>query len=162
MWIVVVAGGWLGILSPTMEFTTLAEKLMPKGLQNNELVYTLIHPKVAEVQTFLGYDVPRPQAPFDFSNNWGANFALLLPFVCAFWGQMRTLTRRNLLRLVAVGSLVPVVFSLNRTLWLCPHRHPRLRRRPLRRPGPEGRLPGHLRRGHRRLPHVQLRARPAS
>ena len=61
----------------------------------------------------------RPQAPFDFSNNWGANFALLLPFVCAFWGQMRTLTRRNLLRLVAVGSLVPVVFSLNRTLWLC-------------------------------------------
>ena len=31
---------------------------------------------------------------------------------------MRTLTRRNILRLVAVGSLVPVVFSLNRTLWL--------------------------------------------
>jgi polysaccharide biosynthesis protein PslJ len=118
MWIVVVAGGWLGILSPAMEFTTLAEKIMPKGLQNNELVYTLIHPKVAEVQQFLGYDVARPQAPFDFSNNWGANFALLLPFVCAFWGQMRTLTRRNLLRLVAVGSLVPVVFSLNRTLWL--------------------------------------------
>ncbi len=119
MWIVVVAGGWLGILSPTMEFTTLAEKIIPGGLQNNELVYTLIHPKVAEVQTFLGYEVPRPQAPFDFSNNWGANFALLLPFVCAFWGQMRTLTRRNMLRLVAVASMIPVVFSLNRTLWLC-------------------------------------------
>jgi polysaccharide biosynthesis protein PslJ len=118
MWIVVVAGGWLGILSPTMEFTTLTEKVMPQSLQNNDLVYTLIHPEVAAVQKFLGYDVPRPQAPFDFSNNWGANFALLLPFVCAFWGQMRSLTRRNLLRLVAVGSLVPVVFSLNRTLWL--------------------------------------------
>jgi hypothetical protein len=119
MWMVVVAGGWLGILSPAMEFKTVAEALMPKGLLNNDLVYTLVHPKVAEVQTFLGYPVPRPQAPFDFSNNWGANFALLLPFVCAFWGQMRTLTRRNLLRLVAAGSLVPVVFSLNRTLWLC-------------------------------------------
>src|SRR5918992_2060600 len=118
MWIVVVAGGWLGIASPTMEFTTLAEKVIPGNLQNNDLVYTLIHPKVAEIQTFLGYEVPRPQAPFDFSNNWGANFALLLPFVCAFWGQLRTLTRRNILRLVAVGSLVPVVFSLNRTLWL--------------------------------------------
>jgi hypothetical protein len=118
MWIVVVAGGWLGILSPAMEFTTVTEKVMPQSLQNNDLVYTLIHPKVAEVQTFLGYNVPRPQAPFDFSNNWGANFALLLPFVCAFWGQLRTLARRNLLRLVAVGSLVPVVFSLNRTLWL--------------------------------------------
>ncbi|HEV3365157.1 MAG TPA: O-antigen ligase family protein [Acidimicrobiia bacterium] len=118
MWIVVVAGGWLGIASPTMEFTTLAEKVIPRNLQNNDLVYTLIHPKVAEVQTFLGYEVPRPQAPFDFANNWGANFALMLPFVCAFWGQLRTLTRRNVLRLVAVGSLVPVVFSLNRTLWL--------------------------------------------
>jgi polysaccharide biosynthesis protein PslJ len=118
MWIVVVAGGWLGILNPLLEFSTLAEKLLPKGIQDNELVYTLIHPKVAEVQQFLGYDVARPQAPFDFSNNWGANFALLLPFVCAFWGQMRTLTRRNILRLVAVASLVPVVFSLNRTLWL--------------------------------------------
>ena len=119
MWIVVVAGGWLGIASPTMEFTTLAEKVIPRGLQNNELVFTLIHPKVAEVQTFLGYPVPRPQAPFDFSNNWGANFALLLPFVCALWGQMRSLTRRNLLRVVAAASLVPVVFSLNRTLWAC-------------------------------------------
>jgi len=119
MWMVVVGGGWLGILSPSMEFSTVAEKyIVPKSVQDNELVKTLIHPKVAEVQTFLGYDVPRPQAPFDFSNNWGANFALLLPFVCAFWGQMRSLTRRNLLRLVAVGSLVPVVFSLNRTLWL--------------------------------------------
>jgi hypothetical protein len=119
MWIVVVAGGWLGILSPTLEFKTVAEKLMPRGLLNNELVFTLVHPKVAEVQSFLGYDVPRPQAPFDFSNNWGANFALLLPMVCAFWGQLRTLARRNILRLVAVGSLIPVVFSLNRTLWLC-------------------------------------------
>ena len=119
MWMVVVAGGWLGILSPLLEFKTVAEKLMPRGLLNNELVFTLVHPKVAEVQQFLGYDVPRPQAPFDFSNNWGANFALLLPFVCALWGQLRTLARRNLLRLVAVGSLVPVVFSLNRTLWLC-------------------------------------------
>jgi hypothetical protein len=119
MWIVVVAGGMLGIISPNMEFTTLAQHLMPKGLLNNDLVYTLVHPKVAEVQTFLGYPVPRPQAPFDFTNNWGGNFALLLPFVCALWGQMRTLTRRNTLRLVAVASAVPVIFSLNRTLWLC-------------------------------------------
>jgi hypothetical protein len=119
MWLVVVAGGWLGIISPTMEFHTLAESLMPKGLLNNDLVYTLVHPKVAEVQTFLGYPVPRPQAPFDFTNNWGGNFALLLPFVLAYWGRLKTLSRRNTLRLVAVASMVPVIFSLNRTLWLC-------------------------------------------
>ena len=119
MWMIVVGGGWLGILSPTMQFTTVAEKLMPQSIISNDLVYTLVHPQVAAVQDFLGYPVPRPQAPFDFTNNWGANFALLLPFVCAFWGQMKTLTRRNSLRLVAVASMVPVAFSLNRTLWLC-------------------------------------------
>ena len=119
MWIVVVAGGWLGVISPYMQFHTLAESLMPKTLLRNDLVYTLVHPQVAAVQTFLGYPVPRPQAPFDFTNNWGGNFALLLPFVCALWGQMRTLTRRNLLRLIAAGSMIPVIFSLNRTLWLC-------------------------------------------
>ena len=95
MWIVVVCGGWLGIISPNMQFHTLAESLMPKGLLRNDLVYTLVHPQVAAVQNFLGYPVPRPQAPFDFTNNWGGNFALLLPFVCALWGQMRTLTRRT-------------------------------------------------------------------
>jgi hypothetical protein len=119
MWIVVVAGGWLGVIAPNMEFTTLAQHLMPKGLLTNDLVYTLVHPKVAAVQTFLGYPVPRPQAPFDFTNNWGGNFALLLPFVCCLWGQMKTLTRRNTLRLVLAGSMIPVIFSLNRTLWLC-------------------------------------------
>jgi hypothetical protein len=119
MWIVVVVGGWLGIVAPNMQFHTVAESLMPHGLLNNDLVYTLVHPKVADVQTFLGYPVPRPQAPFDFSNNWGGNFALLLPFVCAFWAQLSTLARRNLLRLVAVASMIPVIFSLNRTLWLC-------------------------------------------
>jgi hypothetical protein len=119
MWIVVMAGGWLGILNPTLQFSTLAQHLMPKSIVSNDLVYTLVHPHTADVQTFLGYKVPRPTAPFDFTNNWGGNFALLLPFVCALWGQMKTLTRRNTLRLIAAGSMIPVIFSLNRTLWLC-------------------------------------------
>jgi polysaccharide biosynthesis protein PslJ len=119
MWIVVVAGGWLGILSPAMEFTTVAEKLMPKGLLNNDLVYTLVHPKVAEVQTFLGYPVPRPTAPFIYTNDWGGNFALLVPFVLAAWAQMRSVVRKNLFRLLAAISVIPVVFSLNRVLWFC-------------------------------------------
>jgi len=119
MWIVVMAGGWLGILNPTLQFSTLAEHLMPKSIVSNDLVYTLVHPHAADVQTFLGYQVPRPTAPFDFTNNWGGNFALLLPFVCALWGSMKSLTRRNTLRLVAAASMIPVIFSLNRTLWLC-------------------------------------------
>src|SRR5882724_1370173 len=32
MWIVVMAGGWLGIINPTLQFSTLAEHLMPKSI----------------------------------------------------------------------------------------------------------------------------------
>jgi polysaccharide biosynthesis protein PslJ len=119
MWLTVVAGGWLGILAPNLQFSTLTQAVLPASLVHNDLVYTLVHPHSADVQKFLGYNVPRPAAPFDFTNNWGGNFALLMPFVLAYWAQIKTLARRNTLALIAAGSMIPVIFSLNRTLWLC-------------------------------------------
>jgi polysaccharide biosynthesis protein PslJ len=118
-WVVVVAGGLLGILAPTWEFSTLMEKLIPGRLLANEFVATLVHPTTAQIQTFLGYGVPRPRAPFVYTNDWGGNYALLVPFLVAGWSQMRSLFRRNMIRVLAVVSLLPVVFSLNRMLWLC-------------------------------------------
>ncbi len=118
-WVIVVMGGLLGIMAPTLEFSTLMEKLIPGRLLANEFVATLVHPTTAQIQTFLGYEVPRPRAPFVYTNDWGGNYALLVPFLVAAWSQIRSLARRNLLRLLAVVSLLPVVFSLNRMLWLC-------------------------------------------
>jgi polysaccharide biosynthesis protein PslJ len=118
-WVIVVAGGLFGILAPNFQITTLAEMVMPKRLLANDYVYSLVHPVTAQVQTFLGYPVPRPTAPFVFTNDWGGNFALLVPFVLAAWSQMRSVARKNLFRLLAAGSVIPVVFSLNRVLWFC-------------------------------------------
>ena len=118
-WVIVVAGGLLGVFAPTWEFSTLTEKLIPGRLLANEFVATLVHPTTAQIQTFLGYSVPRPRAPFVYTNDWGGNYALLVPFLVAGWSQIRTLFRRNLVRLLAVVSLLPVVFSLNRMLWFC-------------------------------------------
>jgi polysaccharide biosynthesis protein PslJ len=118
-WIVVVAGGLFGMISPHFEFTSLVEHFLPKRLLANDFVYSLVHPAAAQVQTFLGYPVPRPTAPFTFTNDWGANFALLVPFVLAAWSQTRSVLRRNILRTIAVVSLFPVIFSLNRVLWFC-------------------------------------------
>jgi hypothetical protein len=117
--VIVVAGGIFGIVAPTLEFKTLAESLVPQRLLANDFVYQLVHPATAQVQTFLGYPVPRPKAPFVFTNDWGGAFALLVPFLLAGWSQIRTFARRGVVRLLAVASLVPVVFSLNRVLWLC-------------------------------------------
>ena len=118
-WLIVVVGGLLGVAMPTLEFTTLAERLVPQRLLANEYVYTLVHPTTAQIQTFLGYPVPRPRAPFVYTNDWGGAFALLVPFVLAGWSQIRSVARRGLVRVLAVVSLLPVVFSLNRVLWLC-------------------------------------------
>ena len=86
-WLVVVGGGFLGLALPHLQITTLAAKLIPKHFQTNSFVFNLVHPKTAQVQSFLGFPVPRPSAPFVFTNDWGGNFALLVPFVLAAWTE---------------------------------------------------------------------------
>src|SRR5581483_11296269 len=120
-WLVVVGGGFLGLALPHLQITTLMAKVIPQHLQGNSFVSNLVHPKTAQIQSFLGYPVPRPTAPFVFTNDWGGNFALLVPFVLASWTLRPGRGRRDgldrLVRLLVPLSLFPVVFSLNRTLW---------------------------------------------
>ncbi len=116
-WMVVVGGGLLGLLLPHLQITTLMAKLVPGRLQANPFVYNLVHPSTAQIQHFLGYPVPRPSAPFVFTNDWGGNFALLVPFVLASWMKGESPRRDRLVRLLVPLSLFPVIFSLNRTLW---------------------------------------------
>jgi hypothetical protein len=116
-WVVVVGGGILGLALPHLQITTLMAKLLPKRLQGNPFVFNLVHPKTAQIQAFLGFPVPRPAAPFVFTNDWGGNFALLVPFVLAYWSENKRIARSGITRLLVPLSLLPVIFSLNRTLW---------------------------------------------
>jgi O-antigen ligase len=105
------------MLLPDLHLTTLMAKIIPQHLQNNSFVYNLVHPATAQVQHFLGYPVPRPAAPFVYTNDWGGNFALLVPFLLASWAKSENPRRDKLVRLLVPLSLFPVIFSLNRTLW---------------------------------------------
>jgi polysaccharide biosynthesis protein PslJ len=118
-WVVVVGGGLLGLALPHLQITTLVARVLPGRLQNNPFVFNLVHPKTAQIQTFLGFPVPRPAAPFVFTNDWGGNFALLVPFVLAYWSENKRIARSGITRLLVPLSLLPVIFSLNRTLWAC-------------------------------------------
>jgi polysaccharide biosynthesis protein PslJ len=115
-WVVVVAGGFLGLRFPEGHFSTPTQKLLPGSLLANEFVYDLVHPSFAQVNA-AGRVAPRPQAPFPYTNQWGASFALLLPFVLYALTQVRQGLRR-LIMLVLLASLVPVFLSLNRGLWV--------------------------------------------
>jgi hypothetical protein len=116
-WIVVVGGGFLGLALPHLQVNTVMAHLIPKHFQGNSFVYNLVHPKTAQIQTFLGFPVPRPSAPFVFTNDWGGNFALLVPFLLAAWTENHRIARNPLVRLLVPLSMIPVIVSLNRTLW---------------------------------------------
>ena len=77
----------------------------------------MVHPAFAQVQEFLGFPTPT-FGSVRLYERLGRRFALLVPFVILAW---QTGLRRRfevVLGGPAAGSMIPVVFSMNRGLWL--------------------------------------------
>lgn len=120
LWVLVVIGGYLSILTPELSWTTPVAKILPGALADNELISRMIAPQVSETQVFRYEDVVlhRPAAPFAYTNAWGSSFALLTPFVVAAIHDRRIgIPRLVLVPLLAAG-LVPLSVALNRGSWL--------------------------------------------
>ena len=118
LFIVTVVGGYLGVVAPNFQFTSLVEHLAPVGVAQSDFFKSLTHPVAAQVQDFLGYAQGRPAAPYYHANDWGANFGLLLPFFVLEWFRHDGGRRRWVGIGVAVAATVPVIESLNRGLWI--------------------------------------------
>lgn len=117
---VTVAGGILGMVAGRFQFDSPIELLLPAHWRANTFVQSLVHPAAAQLMDVLGHTSPRPAAPWGYTNTWGNNFCLLVVwFVVAAFG-LRVAGRRN--RVLAAGlmvvSIAPVVYSLNRGLWI--------------------------------------------
>jgi hypothetical protein len=117
-WMLVVAGGYVGILVGAHTFTPPFEQLLPAGLRSQPFVQELVQPVFAEVPTFLGFPIARPAAPFSYSNYWGGNVAVLTPVAIAAAIAAGRGNRRKLIVGVLIASIVPMVFSLNRGMFL--------------------------------------------
>ncbi len=117
---VVVAGGYLGVVAPGGSFRTITETVLPTGIAQNEYVQALVHPAFAEVQRPYGSTrtFSRPSAPFPYTNSWGCNVALLVPFVIASLLTARTRRTKVLLALLLAAALVPAFATLNRGMFL--------------------------------------------
>ena len=118
LWAVVVGFGFLALVMPKGEVPTLASKLLPGAVAANPFMQDLFGAKLAQVQTFIGYDLPRPAAPFTYTNEWGGTLAMLTPMALTSLSLLRSYLARNLVRLLLVASLVPIVVSSNRGLWV--------------------------------------------
>ncbi|MGI8576929.1 MAG: hypothetical protein ACR2KG_03225 [Nocardioidaceae bacterium] len=118
MFVVVTAGGLLGVLAPHLEFRSALEYVLPHGVSNNPFVHGLIHPISAQVEDFLGYAEARPSAPFAFTNEWGLAIACFLPFFVVTWFGRDAGWRRFAAPVILLLATIATVYSLNRGLWL--------------------------------------------
>ncbi|CAA9416500.1 hypothetical protein [uncultured Nocardioides sp.] len=117
MFVVTTAFGVLAVLVPTLDFKSPMELLLPRSLVSTNFVRTLVHPSLSSSSDFLGYVQPRPTAPFPYSNAWGNNLALYLPFFMLAWFGRDAGWRRKVGPLVLLAAVFPITFSLNRGLW---------------------------------------------
>ncbi|WP_245929816.1 ligase [Allonocardiopsis opalescens] len=115
---VTVAGGLLGTFAPHFSYPSPLEALLPEGLAGDAYLRALLRPTAAQTMDFLGYDAPRASAPWEYTNTWAQNFSLLLAWLVAGWWCLGGTALRWAAGITAALALVPVVYSMNRGLWI--------------------------------------------
>jgi len=111
-----VIGGLLGTFAPQVSFRSVVEILLPGSLTQNEFLRQLVHVSTAQVQEVLGF--PRPSAPFEYANAWGNNYSMLLVWFALGWVVFGSAGRRGIGIALLILSIIPVVYSQNRGMWL--------------------------------------------
>ncbi len=118
LFVTTVAGGLLGVLAPDFSFTAPLEMLLPDWIGGHPFVQNLIHPTVSQTQRVLGHASPRPEAPFEWANAWGSNISILIIWFVVGWWVYGGTARRVACGVLIALAAVPIVYSLNRGLWI--------------------------------------------
>jgi hypothetical protein len=109
--------GLAAVADPGFQFTSPLAKLVPNTIQQADVtIQAALHPAFAQKQTFGG--TGRIAAPFTYSNGWGENLAILLPWLIVGWCLLGTRRQRRIGTALVAISIVPVVFSFDRGLWV--------------------------------------------
>jgi hypothetical protein len=101
-----------------LQWKSPVELLLPGPLAARRGIVSMVHPQVAQIQDVIGTGDPRPNAPFEFTNAWGNNLSILLIWF-VIWAIVYGTARRRILGFLALAiAIVPIIYSLNRGLWL--------------------------------------------
>ncbi|WP_219106796.1 O-antigen ligase [Austwickia sp. TVS 96-490-7B] len=116
LWLLLVAGGYLGALIPDGGFTTPMAGVLPSAVLENDLVAEMVRPRFAEVQHPWGAQSAfnRPSAPFIYTNSWGCAFGLLTPMMLALRSHLDHPGWRAAVLVVMAASLYPATMTGNR------------------------------------------------
>lgn len=113
-----IVGGYLAYFLPHTQFRSPVEILLPGRIATNSLIFSLVHTQFADVTKLLGFSIPRSQAPFNYTNEWGSNLAILIPLGVYSLSHVRRRVWRVCLQVLLLASVVPIITSINRGLWL--------------------------------------------
>lgn len=117
-WVGMVILGYAAVLRPEFSFVTPLGMLIPSELRSNEIIAELFYPQLSQYDPEGWVALPRPAAPFPYTNNWGSNYSLLLPLVMVAIAGMRTHRSKIMLTIAVPVSLVPAFLTLNRGMFL--------------------------------------------
>jgi len=112
-----IVGGYAAFIVGDYRFTSPMEYLLPGPVLENSLAQQLVRPTFAQTQDFLGPSLPRPTAPFVFTNEWGSGLGFLAPMVIAAWGVLDK-RWQSCITLLALVAFIPIIISVNRGLWI--------------------------------------------
>ncbi|WP_158252145.1 MULTISPECIES: O-antigen ligase [unclassified Cryobacterium] len=118
-WLVVVAGGYLGVLWPLFSINTPLLAVLPQWLTTNDLIQEMVVRRATQYNpnSWLQLD-PRPSAPFLYTNGWGNAYSVLTPMVIAYLALVRRERRFWWLLPVVPLSFVPAFLTLNRGMFI--------------------------------------------
>ena len=118
MWVASIVGAYVGLLLPGAAFATPLELALPQAISQQPFVNSLVHNEWSSTTTLLGYTIARPKALFNYTNGWGANVALLTPLAVYSLHVVRKRWWRVMVLVLLAASVVPIIISINRGLWL--------------------------------------------
>ncbi len=116
--VIAVIGGLIGMIVPNIAFTTVAKGFVPPSMLADRFVSDLVSASTSSGRAFAAYPIYRPKAPFIYANEWGAAYAMSLPFALCAMAKARSKGARDAMLIVLMISVFPLVFSLNRGAWL--------------------------------------------
>jgi hypothetical protein len=110
--------GLAAMVKPHLQLHSPFLGLLPASVQDNGFIQASMHPGLAQVQNVFGSGGRgRPKAPFDYTNTWAECLSITMPWLLVACQGARRRTRMFCWGAAAV-ALLPLVYSLNRGVWL--------------------------------------------